>query len=180
MWRKTGRQGMMALVSILFAAGMTAAATDVLPGAAVQADSESVKAILATFDHAEEALRTENLPAMMAIYSKAYQNRGLRKEETSRIWQDIFTRYDHLSSRHVFSKVVVDRDKKTAHVTCTGALFGTSVFKKGERAEPVRIDFWFEAVHHLVFEDGAWKIVGHDPGGGAEESPFGSAVHLLF
>ncbi|TAK09206.1 MAG: hypothetical protein EPO39_02815 [Candidatus Manganitrophaceae bacterium] len=176
--KRRGQQGILALVSILFAIGITSAATEMLSGAAVQADPESVKTIIAAFDRAEEALHTENLPAMMAVYSKGYQNRGLRKEETSRIWQDLFTRYDRLSSRHVFSKIVVDREKKTAHVTCTGALFGTSVFNK-ERPEPVRIDFWFEAVHHLVFEEGAWKIVGHDPGAG-EEGPLGSALHLLF
>lgn len=179
MVRKRGRGGGMALVSIFFAAGISAASTEVLSGAAVQADPESAKTIVAAFDRAEEALRAESLPAMMAVYSKAYQNRGLRKEETSRIWQDLFTRYDQLFSRHVFSKIVVDREKKTAHVTCTGALFGNSVFKKGEKPESVRIDFWFEAVHHLVFEDGAWKIIGHDPGGG-EEGLFGSAIHLLF
>lgn len=170
---------MVAIVLILFATGFTSAATDILSGAEVRADPESVKAILAAFDRAEAALRTESLPAMMAIYSKAYQNRGLRKEETSRIWQDIFMRYDRLSPRHAFSRVLVDREKGTARVTCTGALSGTSVFKKEGNPEPVRIDFWFEAIHYLTFEEGVWKIVGHDPSG-REESPLGSAIHLLF
>lgn len=174
--KKRGRQGTLIVLCIVFAAGISSAATDILSGAVIQADPESVKAIIATFNRAEEALRTENLTAIMAIYSKDYQNRGLRNSETARIWQDLFARYDQLSSRHTFSKIVVDREKGTAQVVCTGALFGTSVFKKGE---PVRIDYWFEAVHHLVFEGGVWKIVGHDPGAG-EEGSLGSAIHLLF
>ena len=163
------------------------AVTDILEGAEVKADPETMKAILATFNRAEEVLRTESLSGIMAVYSKDYRNRGLRKEDTSRIWEDIFARYDHLSSRHVFSRIVVDQEKKTAQVTCTGALFGVSILRRDKKApspaslaaEPVQIDIWFDAIHYLVFEEGAWKIIGHDPGGDKYDS-FGSGIHLLF
>lgn len=153
----------------------------------MQADPETVKAILATFNRAEEALRTESLSRIMAVYSKDYQNRGLRKEDTSRIWDDIFSRYDQLSSRHVFSRIVVDQGKNTAQVTCTGAIFGVSILRRDRimpspaalTAEPVQIDIWFDAVHYLVLEGDEWKIIGHDPGADKYDS-FGSGIHLLF
>jgi hypothetical protein len=155
------------------------AMTDIMKGAEVRADPKTVEAILATFDRAEEALQKKSLSGMMAIYSKNYRNRGLGREDTSRIWKDIFSRYDRLSSRHLFSKVIVDREKKTARVTCTGALFGAPVIRREGAAKPVQVDFWFEAVHYLVLEDGSWKIIGHDPAAGGE-SVFESAIHLLF
>jgi len=108
----------------------------------------------------------------------------LRKQDTGQVWQDIFGRYDRLSSRHIFSKIVVDEKTNTAHVTCTGALFGVSRFGKGTGPVPmadrpeVMIDSWFEAVHHMVKQNGAWKLVGHDPAQG--QDTFGSAIHLLF
>ena len=176
----------MGLVLILLCSDWTSAMTDIMEGAEVQADPEAVKAIVATFDRAEEALRTESLSGIMFIYSKAYRNRGLRKEDTSRIWEDLFARYNQLSSWHLFSKIVVDREKATARVICTGGLFGVSVLEKEGKpsptalsAEPMHIDVWFEAIHYLVLEDGAWRIIGHDPAGG-EKEPFGASIHLLF
>lgn len=174
----------LGLVLILFCNGGSMAVTDIMGGAMVEADPEVVKAILSTFDRAEEALRTKNLPGITAVYSKDYQNRGLRKEETALIWKDIFARYNRLSSRHLFTKIVVDRGKGAARVTCTGALYGVSILRGGKPAptsaeEPTHIDVWFEAVHYLILEDGAWKIIGHDPAAGPDD-PFGAAIHLLF
>ncbi|MBI3609996.1 MAG: hypothetical protein HY204_04730 [Nitrospirae bacterium] len=179
-WKMAG----LGVVLLLLFGGPAVAVTDIMEGAEVQADPEALKAVLAAFNRAEEALRTKNLSGITAVYSKNYQNRGLRKEETSRIWKDIFTRYDRLSSRHLFTKIVVDREKGTARVTCTGALFGVSILKQGRPSptateEPTHIDVWFEADHHLVLEDGDWKIIGHDPARGADD-PFGAAIHLLF
>jgi len=175
---------------IIFLIGNTGAVavTDITQDAEVKADPETVKAIRNVFDRAEEALRTKNLSGIMAIYSKDYQNRGLRKVDTAHIWQDIFDRYDDLSSRHVFSKIVVDQRKTgppTAQVICTGVLYGVSILRKGKPAptalveKPVYLDAWFEATHYLVLEDGRWKIIGHDPST-AEDHPFASALHLLF
>ncbi len=156
------------------------ASTDILPNAEIQADPETVQSILLTFDRAEKALRSRNLPEIMAIYSEDYQNQGLRKKETERIWQDLFSRYRTLFSKHLFSKIVVHHDRKRADVTCTGELhFRSGTLKPGGGTEPLRIQYWFEAVHHLVWEEGTWKIYGHDPGP-TESNPLGSTVHLLF
>lgn len=164
----------------MLSTGPASAAADILLNAEIQADPETVESILATFDRAEEALRSKNLPKIMSIYSKSYRNLGLRKEETARIWADLFARYDRVFSRHTFSKIVVDREKKTADVTCVGSLhFRPSAVKPGARPEPVRIDYWIGAVHHLIWEEGAWKIFGHTPGE-TENNPHGSAIHLLF
>ncbi|HET6369955.1 MAG TPA: hypothetical protein VFG95_02090 [Nitrospiria bacterium] len=167
------------ILLVLLCGRAVPAMTDIMRGAEIQGDPKAVKAILATFDRAEEALQKKNLSEMMSIYSKNYRNRGLGREDTSRIWKDIFSRYDRLSSRHLFSKVIVDEKKKVAQLTCTGALFGVPVMRREGAAKPVQVDYWFEAVHHLVLEDGRWKIIGHDPAGG-EEGLFESAIHLLF
>ena len=175
------------LLFIMISSGVALAVTDIAPDAEVKADPETVKAIRAAFDRADEALRTKNLSGIMAIYSKDYQNRGLRKVDTSLIWQDIFDRYDELSSRHVFSKIVFQKngaEPPTAQVVCTGVLLGVSVFKKGKPApaassEKLYLDAWFETTHHLILEKGDWKIIGHDPSR-AEEHPFAAALHLLF
>jgi hypothetical protein len=163
------------------------AVTDITPDAEVKANPETVKAVRAAFDRAEEALRTKSLSGIMAIYSKDYQNRGLRKVDTVHIWEDIFARYDQLSSRHVFSKIVVEQKngQPAAQVICTGVLYGVSILKSRKPAptasieKPLLLDAWFESTHHLIFEDGVWKINGHDPSA-VEEHPFAAALHLLF
>jgi len=175
-------------IIVLLGSNGALATTDITQDAEVKADPETVKAIRTAFDRAEEALRAKNISGIMAIYSKDYQNRGLRKVDTALIWQDIFARYDQLASRHVFSKIVVEQKKPgqpTAQVICTGALYGVSVLRKGVPSptpsveKPVYLDVWFEASHYLVFENGGWKIIGHDPSTG-EDHPFASALHLLF
>ncbi len=167
------------IVTVFVAIGSAFALTEISKSAEVRADPESVEAILDTFDQAEGALEEEGLSGIMALYSDQYQNRGLRKESTSLIWQDLFNRYDRLSSRHFFSRIVVDPTGRKATVTCTGALLGTPVFRKGAVSEPVQIDTWFEAKHHLVLEEGEWRIIGHDPSE-KERDLFGPAIHLLF
>lgn len=167
------------IVTILLTAGLASALTEISRKTEVRADPATVEAILDTFNQAEKSLEGKRVSDIMAFYATHYQNRGLRKEETSLIWEDLFNRYDRLSSRHLFSRIVVDPAGKTATVTCTGALIGTPVFRKGAGAEPVQIDTWFEANHYLILEEGEWRIIGHDPSE-KERDSFGSAIHLLF
>ena len=181
--------GMGFLFALLFSLTVSAK-TDVTKGAEIQVDPEVkgkvVKAILATFDQAEKAIQMESLFGIMALYSESYRHRGLRKEDTSRIWRDIFKRYDWLSSSHTLTKIRVDQKKGTAVLTCTGAIFGVIPSKREEdpmsppvRSDPKRLDVWFEANHYMVLEDNVWKFIGHDPTG-KEEGGFGAAIHLLF
>ena len=174
------RRGLIAILLAGLLNGRASAATEILPNAEIQADPESVKSILLTFNRAEKALRSRHLSGIMAIYSDSYRNLGLGKKETEQIWQDLFSRYRIIVSKHGFSKIIVDRDKRKADVTCTGMLhFGNRTLKPGGRAEPLRIHYWFEAVRRRVWEEGVWMIYGHDPGQN-ESNPSGSAVQLLF
>jgi hypothetical protein len=172
------------ILTFLYAHG-TRAVTDIMDSAEIRSDPASVKAIVSTFDRAEAALRAKNLSDIASVYSNAYLHWGLRKEDTVRIWGDIFRRYNRLSSRHLFTRIVVDPKGEKASVTCTGGLYGVPALTKKERpsptagSEPEPIDVWFEAAHHLALENGVWKIIGHDPVRGEEES-FGAAIHLLF
>ncbi len=186
-WRRTVRTVLILCVPLILFPGVRAdAVTHILKGANVEASPEAVQAIVEAFDQAEEALHTEKLEAIMVFYSEDYRNWGLRKIDTAQIWKDIFERYDQLTSRHVFSQIVVNTEKSIAQVTCTGALFGAPLlgrkgrpFPTGLTEQQMMIDSWFEAVHYLVREDQSWKIIGHDPAGG-EKGPLGASIHLLF
>ena len=134
------------------------AETKISKGAAINADDKTVKEILATFERIEAALQGRNLEALMAIYSKDFYYQGLKKDDLKRVWTTLFTRYHRMASHHIFSQIVVVNGKvPTAEVTCTGGLWATAD-TTGER---VRIDSWFEEVHRVVYEDGAWRIRGH-------------------
>ncbi len=164
-------------VGVLFAALPLSALAETKIGkdAVINANDKTTKEILAAFDRAEEALRGGNLDAVMAIYSKDFQYQGLKKDDLKRIWTTLFSRHHRLASHHIFSKIVVVNGKvPTAEVTCTGGLWATAD-ATGER---VRIDSWFEEVHRLVYEDGAWRILGH-AGEGPNALNFGTA-HPFF
>ncbi len=127
-------------------------------GADIPSNEKTVRKIVAAFDRAEEALQKRNLDGLMAIYSEDFSYQGLKKDKLRDIWEEVFARHHRIASSHIFSKIVVKDGKvPTAEVTCTGGLWGTSD-STGER---VRIDSWFEEVHRLVYEDGAWRIRGH-------------------
>jgi len=168
-----------ALVAVTFGlpafAAPALAETKISKGADINADDKTVKEILAAFDRTEEALRAGNLDALMAIYSKSFSYNGLKKDGLKRVWAELFARYHRMASHHIFSKIVVVNGKvPTAEVTCTGGLWATAD-TTGER---VRIDSWFEEVHRLVYEDGAWRIRGH-AGEDPQNTQFGSA-HPFF
>lgn len=152
------------------------AKTKVSPGAEIRADDKTVREILAAFNRAEEFLQARNLDALMGLYSKDYNYYGLKKDDLKRIWQDLFTQHRRISTEHMFAKIVVmDGKAPTAEVTCTGSLWATSE-PAGQR---VNIDSWFEEVHHLVYEDGTWRIRGH-AGEPSKALQFGVAPHPFF
>ena len=75
---------------------------------------------------------------------------------------------------HVLNEVVVEGNAPRAEVTCTGGLWATSE-STGQREN---IDSWFQEVHRLIYEDGAWRIRGH-AGEGPNALRFGVA-HPFF
>lgn len=155
-----------------------AAKVEIVTGASVMADEPTVKEVLAAFDRAEQAIQARDLDGLMALYSKRYNYHRLRKSDARRIWEEIFEYHHNLHSRHLFTeinKVVQMNGEVTAQIKCTGALWGLA----NETGQKVTVDSWFEEVHYLVKEDGAWRIIGN--AGTAPESPrFGHAPHPLF
>ena len=99
------------------------------------------------------------MEALMAIYSKDFSYNGLKKDDLKMIWTELFAQYRRMESHHLFSKIVVVHGKvPIAEVTCTGGLWATA----DVTSERVRIDSWFEEVHHMIYEDGVWRIHGHE------------------
>lgn len=151
------------------------AKTKISPDAEIQADHKTVEDIMATFKKAEEALEQRNLETLMALYSKDYSYHGLTKEDIRKIWKDLFAHSHRIASEHRFSKIaVVDGKNPRAEVTCTGSFWTTD-----EAAKRVNIDSWYEEVHYMVYEDGAWRIRGH-AGEGSKATLFGTTPHPLF
>lgn len=153
------------------------AKVEVPPYATITVDDATVKEILAAFDRAEQAIQARDVDGLMALYSKRYNYHKLRKSDARRIWEEIFEYHYKVHSTHLFTDIrTVQVDGETrAEVKCTGALWGLA----SETGQKVTVDSWFEEVHYLVKEDGAWRIIGN--AGGTPETPrFGHAPHPLF
>lgn len=148
----------------------------VRPGPDIQADAKTVDQIVKAFDRVQAAMDAKDLKGLMAIYSDHYNQGGLTKKDLEKFWKNNFARYNRILGHHIFTKIVVVPGKeREATVKCTGALWGT--IAEGGKREP--LDSWFEEEHHLVYEDGSWKLIGGGPE--ATRLPeFGTAPHPPF
>ena len=181
----TSRLSLSALAILVGAFGLTlcgppkpvTAKVEVPSYATVTADDATVKDLLAAFDRAEQAIQARDVDGLMALYSKRYNYHKLRKSDARRLWEEIFEYHHKLHSTHLFTDIkTVQVDGETrVEVKCTGALWGLA----NESGQKVTVDSWFEEVHYLVKEDGAWRIIGN-AGTGAETPRFGHAPHPLF
>lgn len=153
------------------------AKTSIPQGAVVEVDQGTVNQILDVFHKAEAAVAAGNLDGLMALYATQYNYHGLKQAEVRKIWHDLFEEYRDLSEVHFFSKIVKVGSGSNAiiEVTCTGSLSGLSK-TSGLR---VPIDSWYEEVHYLTLEGGAWRIRGN-AGDQPRVLPFGTAPHPLF
>ncbi len=153
------------------------AGVEILPGTTLEADEETVKAILATFERAEEALKARDIDGIMAVYSNDYNYHGLSKADVRRIWESLFANHRDLSTTHLFSRIIVTGPKNAliAEVTCNGVLLARSEVMVGKTA----IDSWYGEIHYLGKENGAWRIRGNS-GERARALQFGTAPHPLF
>ena len=145
--------------------------------AEIKGSDKDVSEILASFNRAEEALHARDLDGLMALYSEQYHYHGLSKTDLRKIWEEMFARYDNLASTHTFSRIHVGGSAKepTADITCTGSLWGLSK----ETRNRVIIDSWFYEIHHVAYEDRAWRIRGH-AGEDTKALPFGTSPHPFF
>ena len=148
----------------------------VRPGPDIQVDAKTVDQIVKAFDRVQAAMDAKDLKGLMAIYSDHYNQGGLTKKDLEKFWKNNFARYNRILGHHIFTKIVVVPGKeREATVKCTGALWGT--IAGGGKREP--LDSWFEEEHHLVYEDGSWKLIGGGPE--ATRLPeFGTAPHPPF
>jgi hypothetical protein len=153
------------------------AATSIQQGAVVEVDQATVNQILEVFHKAEAAVATEDLDGVMALYATQYNYHGLKQADIRKIWSDLLKEYRNLVDSHFFSKIVKVGPGSNAiiEVTCTGILSGISK-TSGLR---VPIDSWYEEVHFLTLEGGAWRIRGN-AGETPRVLPFGTAPHPLF
>src|SRR6185295_7835970 len=68
-------------------------ATTIAHTAEIQADDQTLKDIMSTFQRADEALSRMDLNALMDLYSEDYTHNGYTKELISRHWELLFQSY---------------------------------------------------------------------------------------
>ena len=168
------------LVGILFIVlGVDAPASGALridTGADIQADTETVRHIEDAFNRAEKAIGEKNLDALMTVYSEHYSYQDLTKADMRKIWKGFFEQYARVATLHSFSRIVVKPGKSpTALITCTGALWATS----DQNDQRVNLSSWAGDIHHLIYENGTWKILGQGRNA-PNRSDFGQAPPPLF
>lgn len=153
------------------------AMTQIVPDAKVEGKPQHITELIGTFDRAQEAIRAQDLDALMTLYAPDYHYHGLTKDNIRQIWAELFLNYNFIANIHTFSaiKFVGPAKHPTAEITCTGSLWATSVNTK----ERIPIDSWHQEVHRLVREDDGWHIIGH-LGGAPAVRHFGTAPHPLF
>lgn len=156
----------------------SAAMVEIVPGVVAKADKEEMDQIVAAFDRAESAVQKGDLEALMAFYSMAYNYHGLKHADVRRVWDEVFTHYRDVNSRHVFTefKLIQAGRARKAYVTCTGGLFGT----EKRTGKPITIDSWVSEVHFLVKEEGVWRFLGNKGGPIPSAPPTSAPHHPLF
>jgi hypothetical protein len=162
------------IVTRIYQATSVIAAVEVAPGAVADTDQKLAKEIVAAFDQAEVAVQHADLDALMLFYAKGYNYHGLKRSDARRVWEEVFTHYKEIGSRHVFTelKLLQTGGVKTVSVACTGGLYGM----EKETGKPITIDSWVREVHYLVKEEGAWRFLGN-AGGTFPSGPASSAPH---
>lgn len=133
-----------------------------------------LREILAAFSRAEAAVQKQDMEPLLQFYAKDYNYHGLKPADVRRIWGEVFAHYHNLSSTHLFSEVKVFRSgaQWRAEITCTGGLYGT----EAQSGAPITLDGWFQEVHYLVHEDGAWRFLGN-AGAAPSTAPVTSSPH---
>jgi hypothetical protein len=150
------------------------AVVEIAPQAVSEVDQAVLKELVRAFDRAEAAVQQADLEALMPFYAPAYNYHGLKRTDVHRVWGEVFTHYQAISSRHVFTKFQLTKAHGVmkAYVTCTGGLYGTD----RESGKPITIDSWVNEIHYLIRENGAWRFHGN-AGGSDASAPAASAPH---
>ena len=177
-WPCSSRSLCIAVVALSLLTGTAGYADTLLQtDAVVEVDRATVNQILDVFHKADAAIADENLEGIIVLHAAQYNYHGLKLADIRKIWSDIFKEYRDLGGVHFFSKIdkVGSGSNAIIEVTCTGSLSGISK-TSGLR---VPIDSWYQEMHYLTFEGGAWRIRGN-AGEMPRVLPFGTSPHPLF
>jgi ketosteroid isomerase-like protein len=168
---------LMTPLPVVILPGILHAAMQLMPGSVTEPDVDTVRALTTAFEEADAAMRRRDIEKVMAFYSDMYNYHGLTKADIRKIWQDLFEHYRDIGSTHVFT-LIRKTGSPTAplvEITCSGSLRATSELTNLQ----VPIDSWYQEVHILGKENGAWRIRGN-VGETPKVLPFGTAPHPLF
>lgn len=156
----------------------SAALVEIVPGTVAESDRTIMKELVAAFDRVEVAMQQADLDAVMRFYAEGYNYHGLKRPAVRRVWEEVFSHYGQITSKHVFTefKLVKAGSGQQAYVTCTGGLYGTAK----ESGKPVTIDSWAREVHSLVKVKGEWKFLGNVSARAPAAPPASAPHHLLF
>ena len=142
----------------------------------IQVDAKTRREIQTGFNQAEEAIRAENLEALMEFYSQDYHFGHLTKDDRRQSWKDFFAQYHRISTYHSFSRIVVKPGKHaTAEITCTGSIWATS----NATTQRINLGSWLGDFHYLINEEGQWRISGKGKLA-AKTAQYGGAPPPLF
>ena len=142
----------------------------------VEIDENEAQDIAEYFHQAEHAIQSENISALMALYSDEYTNqRDGDKRFATEIWTRIFARFDNISSRHSMKLIDYDKAASRAITECSGLLFGTP---EGE-SNLVLIDRWDDQ-RHILIKEGNWKLLGDSGKSVPRSGETDEELHPLF
>ena len=146
------------------------------PGTGVEIEQAELQNIADFFHQAELAIESENIDALMALYSDRYTNlRNHDKEFAEELWTRIFAGFDNLSSRHSMQLINYDKAAGQAVTECDGLLTGTP---KGEN-HSVTIDRW-DKQRHILVKEGDWKLFGNAGEAAQRYGEEDAKLHPLF
>src|SRR5512146_1717104 len=162
--------------NILGAGAPASAALRIDAGTELHADAETIHQIEEAFNRAEDAIGKGDLDALMEVYSEQYRYQDLTKADMRKIWKGFFEQFARVATLHSFFRIVVKPGKHpTAQITCTGALWATS----DQNDQRVNLSSWAGDIHHLIYENSAWRIVGQGRNA-SNRSELGQAPPPLF
>jgi hypothetical protein len=154
------------------------AIVEISRGTVAEMDQKVMRELVAAFDRAEVAVQQADLEAVMLFYARGYNYHGLKRPDVRRVWDEVFSHYRAINSKHVFTDLRLEKtgNGQKAFVTCTGELYGI----EKDTGKQITIDNWVNEVHFLVKEDGEWKFLGNAGGPSPAAPPASAPHHPLF
>lgn len=127
------------------------------------------------FMDAEKAIESENLEALMVLYSNSYKNGDHTKKTARQIWKRLFNKFDLVATHHNMRFITTSPSSGLMIIRCSGLLVG--IPKNGRNL--ITIDSWTDSDHVLTKDGKDWKLIGTS---GKEEQRFwfDKPMHPLF